>query len=86
MALLVKQQVSAGEIVACIKTASEAAVRDIAIFDVYQGKGIEEGFKSVALSLVLQDFNQTLTDSEIDAIFRRLLEKLTAELNARLRD
>ena len=86
MALLVKQQVSAGEIVACIKTAREAAVRDIAIFDVYQGKGIEEGFKSVALSLVLQDFNQTLTDSEIDAIFRRLLEKLTAELNARLRD
>jgi phenylalanyl-tRNA synthetase beta chain len=78
--------VSAGEIVACIKTAREAAVRDIAIFDVYQGKGIEEGFKSVALSLVLQDFNQTLTDSEIDAIFRRLLEKLTAELNARLRD
>lgn len=86
IALLVKQQVSAGEIVACIKTAREAAVRDIAIFDVYQGKGIEEGFKSVALSLVLQDFNQTLTDSEIDAIFRRLLEKLTAELNARLRD
>jgi len=86
MALLVKQQVLAGEIVACIKTAREAAVRDIAIFDVYQGKGIEEGFKSVALSLVLQDFNQTLTDSEIDAIFRRLLQKLTAELNARLRD
>ena len=86
IALLVKQQVSANEIIACINSSQEAAVRDVAIFDVYQGKGIEEGFKSVALSLVLQDFNQTLTDSEIDAIFRRLLEKLTAELNARLRD
>jgi len=57
----------------------------VAIFDIYQGKGIEEGFKSVALSLILQDFTQTLTDSEIDAIFRRLLENMTAQLNAKLR-
>ncbi len=86
MALLVRQQVSAGEIIACINSSQESAVREVAVFDVYQGKGIEEGFKSVALSLVLQDFTQTLTDSEIDAIFHELLEKLTTELNAKLRD
>ncbi|QPK64807.1 phenylalanine--tRNA ligase subunit beta [Methylomonas sp. LL1] len=86
MALIVRQQVSANDIINCITGSREASVRDVSIFDIYQGKGIEEGFKSVALSLVLQDFNQTLTDSEIDAIFRRLLEKMTAELNARLRD
>ncbi|MGY6278016.1 phenylalanine--tRNA ligase subunit beta [Methylomonas sp. MgM2] len=86
LALLIKQQVSAAEIVACIYACREEAVRDVAIFDVYQGKGIEEGYKSVALSLVLQDFEQTLTDSEIDAIFRRLLEKITTELNAKLRE
>ena len=86
MALLVSQQVSAGDIIACINSSQEPAVRDVSIFDVYQGKGIEEGYKSIALSLVLQDFNQTLTDSEIDAIFRRLLEKMTAELDAKLRE
>jgi phenylalanyl-tRNA synthetase beta chain len=86
MALLVGQHVSANDIIHCIKSSQEAAVRDVSIFDVYQGKGIEDGFKSVALSLVIQDFNQTLTDSEIDAIFRRLLEKMTADLSAKLRE
>lgn len=85
MALLVRQQVTAQEIIDCINNSKEAAVREVAIFDIYQGKGIEEGFKSVALSLILQDFTQTLTDSEIDAIFRRLLENMTAQLNAKLR-
>ena len=85
MALLVRQQVTAQAIIDCINRCEEAAIREVAIFDIYQGKGIEEGFKSVALSLVLQDFTQTLTDSEIDAIFRRLLENLTAQLNAKLR-
>ncbi|MCQ8129709.1 phenylalanine--tRNA ligase subunit beta [Methylomonas rivi] len=86
MALLVKQSITAADIVDCINGSREPAVRDVSIFDIYQGKGIEEGFKSVAVSLILQDFTQTLTDSEIDAIFRRLLEKMTAKLNARLRD
>jgi len=86
VALLVRQEISAKQILDCIESSREASVRDVSIFDVYQGKGIEEGFKSVALSLVLQDFAQTLTDSEIDAIFRRLLEKLSAQLDAKLRE
>lgn len=86
IALLVEQKVSANDIIACISSANETSVRDVTIFDVYQGKGIEEGYKSIALSLVIQDFTQTLTDTEIDAIFRRLLEKMTAQLNAKLRD
>ncbi|MDO9138809.1 MAG: hypothetical protein Q7U38_00580, partial [Methylobacter sp.] len=56
------------------------------IFDIYRGKGVEEGSKSVALSLIIQSFSQTLTDSEIDAIFSRLLATLTTKLNAKLRD
>ncbi|AEG00132.1 phenylalanine--tRNA ligase subunit beta [Methylomonas methanica] len=86
MALLVRQNISAEDLINCINSSREQAVREVSIFDIYQGKGIEEGFKSVALSLILQDFTQTLTDSEIDAIFRRLLEKMTAELNAKLRE
>ncbi len=86
MALLLRQEVSVSDIISCIHSAREPNVREVSIFDVYQGKGIESGFKSVALSLILQDFSQTLTDLEIDAIFRKLLEKLTAELNAKLRD
>jgi phenylalanyl-tRNA synthetase beta chain len=86
MALIVEQAVSANDIVSCIYDVKQDAVREVSIFDVYQGKGIEEGFKSVALSLVLQDFTQTLTDSEIDAIFRGLLDSLSAKLHAKLRE
>lgn len=86
MAVLVRQNISADDLINCINGSREPAVREVAIFDIYQGKGIEEGYKSVALSLILQDFTQTLTDSEIDAIFRRLLDKMTTELNAKLRD
>lgn len=86
MALLVRQHVSAQEIIDCINSSEEPEIREVSLFDIYQGKGIEEGYKSIALGLVLQDFTQTLTDSEIDAIFRRLLGKMTAELNAKLRE
>ena len=86
MALLVAEAVSAAAITDVIETCGESAIREISIFDIYRGPGVAEGYKSVALSLVLQEFSQTLTDSEIDAIFRRVLDTLAAKLNAKLRD
>jgi phenylalanyl-tRNA synthetase beta chain len=86
MALIVKEEVAVSEIINCIKSCEVPALQDIVVFDIYRGKGIEEGCKSVALSLILQDFSQTLTDSEIDAIFSGLLETLTTKISAKLRD
>ena len=51
-------------------------MQDVVVFDIYRGKGVEEGSKSVALSLTMQDDTQTLTDSEIDAIVSRLLNHI----------
>lgn len=85
MALIVGEAVSAGAIVDCISACGETAIREVQIFDVYRGTAVAEGCKSVALSLILQDFSQTLTESEIDAIFRRVLDVLAAKLNAKLR-
>ncbi len=86
MALLVDEAVSADAITRAINDCQEAAIREVSIFDIYRGQGVVEGYKSVALSLVLQDFAQTLTDTEIDAIFRKVLDTLAAKLNAKLRD
>ncbi|TAN70345.1 MAG: phenylalanine--tRNA ligase subunit beta [Methylobacter sp.] len=86
IALIVKEEVAASDIVNCIKDGAGQTLQEIVIFDIYRGKGVEEGSKSVALSLILQDFSQTLTDSEIDAIFSGLLETLTTKINAKLRD
>ncbi|MDP1969781.1 MAG: phenylalanine--tRNA ligase subunit beta, partial [Methylobacter sp.] len=86
IALIVKEEVAVSEIINCIKGCAEQTLQDIVVFDIYRGKGVEEGSKSVALSLIIQDFSQTLTDSEIDAIFSGLLETLTTKISAKLRD
>ncbi|MCF7966002.1 MAG: phenylalanine--tRNA ligase subunit beta [Methylobacter tundripaludum] len=86
IALIIKEEIAVSEIIDCIKGCAEQTLQDVVVFDIYRGKGVEEGSKSVALSLIIQDFSQTLTDSEIDAIFSRLLETLTTKISAKLRD
>ena len=86
LALIVNESISADNIISVIKNSAEPALQDVIIFDVYRGKGIEEGDKSIALSLILQDDTQTLAESEIDGIVNRLLTILVNELNAKLRD
>jgi phenylalanyl-tRNA synthetase beta chain len=86
LALILKEEVSADDIIASIKSSNEATVQDIVLFDLYRGKGIEENCKSVAVSITLQNFTQTLTDSEIDATFNKILQTLTNTIGAKLRD
>ncbi len=86
MALLVEEKITAAEIIDSIHASQQAVIKDVVIFDIYRGQGVEEGYKSVALSLILQDFEQTLTDSEIDAIFSKVLDTLNNQISAKLRD
>ena len=86
IALIVKEEIAISQIIDCINSCAEPTLQDIVVFDIYRGKGVEEGSKSVALSLIIQDFLQTLTDSKIDAILRILLETLTTKISAKLRD
>lgn len=86
MALIVDDAVTAESIVTCIKSCNEPMLQDVYIFDVYRGQGVAEGNKSVALSLILQNSLQTLTESEIDVIFNKLLQALNVKLSAKLRE
>jgi len=86
LALIVKEEISARQIIDCINSCSESSLQEIVIFDIYRGKSVEDGSKSVALSLNLQNNTQTLTDSEIDAILNRVLETLNKKISAKLRD
>jgi phenylalanyl-tRNA synthetase beta chain len=85
IALVVDLTTSARDITACIRSIGSGLVRRVQLFDVYQGKGIEEGKKSIALGLVLQDDNDTLTDARIDRLVTEVVERLGNELNAKLR-
>ena len=86
LALIVKENIQANDIINCVQETNEPTLQDVAIFDVYRGKGVEEGYKSIALSIILQNTTQTLTESEIDAILNKLLEQLTNKISAKLRD
>ena len=86
MALIVKEKVTIDDIMECIHCCKEDKIKDVLVFDVYRGEGVENGYKSVALGLILQDMEQTLTETEIDAIFTNVLERLNINIKAKLRD
>ncbi|BAO44241.1 phenylalanine--tRNA ligase subunit beta [Thiolapillus brandeum] len=86
LALLVGRDVSWGEVEAVARKAAPEIVRDIRIFDVYTGDNIDSGLKSLALSLILQDYSHTLTDEETERAVKAVLDALRTELSAKLRD
>jgi phenylalanyl-tRNA synthetase beta chain len=67
-AFVVKREVAAGDIVKAIRNAERNLLDSVAIFDVYEGKGVPEGHKSVAIGVRLQPKDKTLTEAEIEAI------------------
>jgi phenylalanyl-tRNA synthetase beta chain len=86
LALIVKEEIAANDIIDCVINSAESTLQDAKVFDIYRGKGVEDDSKSVALCLIFQNTTQTQTDSEIDAIISRLLTLLNEKLNAKLRD
>jgi phenylalanyl-tRNA synthetase beta chain len=70
----------------CVSSAASDLLRELRLFDVYQGEKIDSGRKSLALGLILQASSQTLTDKDIESTVGRVLERLEADLGARLRD
>ena len=56
------------------------------MFDIYQGKGVETGRKSVALGLILQDKSKTLVEQDVEELINELLANLNNLFNAQLRE
>lgn len=85
LAMVVEQQVKYADMERiALKTAPEL-IRQINVFDVYQGDKIEKGKKSYALSFVLQDDRKTLQEQDIDGVMKKLIGRLEKELGAKLR-
>jgi phenylalanyl-tRNA synthetase beta chain len=86
LAVVVKEDVDAKKVLQLIEKVGGNYLIDLNLFDVYQGQGIEDGFKSLAIALVLQDTNKTLEEKDITDVIDRVVETLKTELNASLRD
>ncbi|SHE32740.1 phenylalanine--tRNA ligase subunit beta [Desulforamulus putei] len=85
LAVLVKQDVPAAEMLSIIKKAGGNLLKKVDIFDVYQGSQVPEGYKSVAFSMKFQAPDRTLTDEEINDKMQRITNSLTAQTGAVLR-
>ena len=85
LGVVVADSLPAQEILAALDAAKPAHVDAIRLFDVYRGPGIEPGKKSLAILVLMQDTERTLTDVEIDATMAGLLQVLASRFGATLR-
>ena len=86
IAVVVAENVPAEDILAECKKVGANQVVGVNLFDVYRGKGVAEGDKSLAISLVLQDTARTLEEEEIAATVAKCVEALKQRFQASLRD
>lgn len=85
IALVVDRTVLAEDLLSCIRAEAGAHLKNLRLFDVYEGKGIDPHRKSMAIGLTLQDSSRTLTDDEVNAVMDRVLQSLEQGFNATLR-
>ncbi len=85
LALLIDNGVTYESIYKIAKQTEKEVLKNIDLFDVYQGDNLSEGKKSYALSFILQDNSKTLTDEQIDKIMNKLQKNFETELGAVLR-
>ena len=78
--------ITSSELIKAVKEIKPSTIQSVNVFDVYEGKNIEEGRKSIALGLILQEKSRTLTDEEADDIISKTLKSLQSEYSAKLRD
>ncbi len=86
IALLVEEDVQVGDIIDVIKAVDDTILEDVQLFDVYRGKQVEEGKKSVAFTLTYRDKDKTLTDEDVAKVHDKVLEALRENINAVLRE
>jgi phenylalanyl-tRNA synthetase beta chain len=86
VAIIVDAGVHAAEINACVAQAADETFRNLKLFDVYQGKGIDPNRKSIALGLTFQHVSRTLTDEEISVSVNEIVAALETKLAASLRN
>jgi phenylalanyl-tRNA synthetase beta chain len=85
IAIVVSDEYPAGELVEAVRESAGGLLENCVIFDQYRGEGIETGFRSLAIGLILRDVSRTLKDREIDALLETVLADLDSRFGAKLR-
>jgi phenylalanyl-tRNA synthetase beta chain len=85
IAAVVDERVGYRELLEGLRGGRPPIVVEIALFDIYRGTGVEEGKKSLAFRVLLQDTRKTLTDAEVESAVSQLRQVLQQRFNAKLR-
>jgi phenylalanyl-tRNA synthetase beta chain len=82
---VVDEKIEADKILRHVRAVDKNLIADISLFDIYQGKGVEQGKKSFAFSVTLQPTEKTLTDEDIQAISKKIIDAVTSLTGGSLR-
>lgn len=85
LALLLDKAVSFDQLQKLAFQTEQKMLREVSLFDVYEGKNLPSGKKSYALNYILRDDSKTLTDEKVDKVIKRIFEKYQTEFKAELR-
>jgi phenylalanyl-tRNA synthetase beta chain len=86
LAVVVDESVTLAELRKSVNLAAKGLLRELHVFDVYRGKGVEPGRKSIALGLILQETSRTLTDGEADTVIAAVIEQVKSDWKAGIRE
>ena len=85
LALLLNADITFAEVENVIRNSEKRLLKSVSLFDVYEGKNLEAGKKSYAVTMILQDDEKTLNDKQIDAVMNKIIANLQKQLDAKLR-
>jgi phenylalanyl-tRNA synthetase beta chain len=86
LAVVVDESVTLSHLTERVTLTASSLLRDLRVFDVYRGPGVEAGRKSVALGLIFQDISRTLTDDDVARAITSVVADLRVSLNAKIRE
>ena len=84
-AFIVDRTIKASDIIRAAQAADKVLIDTVTVFDVYEGKGVDEAKKSIAIAVTLQPREKTLTDQEIDAVTAKIVAEVTKKTGGTLR-
>jgi phenylalanyl-tRNA synthetase beta chain len=84
-AFIVDRAVKAGDIVRAAQGVDKKLITDVTVFDLYEGKGIDDGKKSIAIAVTMQPREKTMTDQEIDAVAAKIVAEVIKKTGGTLR-
>jgi len=85
LAVLLEEEIAVGDIYQSIKDIGGAMLKNLELFDIYQGDQIKDGYKSAAFELKFQAADRTLTDQEVNERFNQIVKHLKKEYSAEIR-